>query len=134
MNNSVFVSSGETGTLTKSRSLTTTKEKNPMAFERRGAAAWSIHPGGGLKEEFMKPLKLSSYAVAKAIHVPVQGLHDIVLEKRGVTPAMALRLARYFETTEEFWLNLQAGYELTLQHKRLKKSLKAIRPARRSVA
>jgi len=105
-----------------------------MAFERQAPAAWSIHPGEILKEEFMKPLELSSYAVAKALHVPAQGVHDIVLRKRGVTPAMAIRFARLFGTTEEFWLNLQAHYELGEARKRLRKSLKSIRPLRRNVA
>ena len=105
-----------------------------MAFEREAPAAWSIHPGEILKEEFMKPLELSSYAVAKALHVPVQGVHDIVLRKRGITPAMAMRFARLFATTEEFWLNLQAAYELGLARKRLRRALKSIQPVRRSVA
>jgi antitoxin HigA-1 len=103
-----------------------------MTLERRGPAGWAIHPGEILKEEFMAPLELSSYAVAKALHVPVQGVHDIVLRKRGITPAMALRFARLFGTTEEFWLNLQASYELAHEQKRLKKSLNSIRPIRRS--
>ncbi len=103
-----------------------------MALERRGHSAWTIHPGEVLKEEFMKPMGLSSYAVAKALHVPAQGLHDIVLRKRGITPAMAMRLARFFETSEEFWLNLQSAYELAVQRKKLGKALREIRPVRRT--
>jgi addiction module HigA family antidote len=103
-----------------------------MAFERRGPAGWAIHPGEILKEEFMRPLGLSSYAVAKGLHVPAQGFHDIVLRKRGITPAMAMRLARFFETSEEFWLNLQSAYELAVQRKKLGKALREIRPVRRT--
>lgn len=103
-----------------------------MALERRERSAWTIHPGEVLKEEFMKPMALSSYAVAKALHVPAQGVHDIVLRKRGITPAMAMRLARLFETSEEFWLNLQSAYELALERKKLGKALREIRPVRRT--
>jgi addiction module HigA family antidote len=103
-----------------------------MALERRGQSAWTIHPGEILKEEFMRPMGLSSYAVAKALHVPAQGLHDIVLRKRGITPAMAMRLARFFETSDEFWLNLQSAYELAVQRKKLGKALREIRPVRRT--
>jgi addiction module HigA family antidote len=71
-----------------------------------------IHPGEQLREEFMKPLKLSAYKLAKDVDVPVSRIQDIVGERRGITGDTALRLARYFGTTPEFWLNMQRDYDL----------------------
>lgn len=73
---------------------------------------WSIHPGEILREEFIKPLGLTSYRLAKDIHVPVPRIHDIILEKRGITADTALRLSKYLGTTVEFWMNLQDDYEM----------------------
>jgi len=72
------------------------------------------HPGEVLREEFMVPLALSSNALAIALRVPVTRINEIVNERRGITADTALRLARYFGTTPEFWLNLQTGYELSV--------------------
>ncbi|MGN7798556.1 HigA family addiction module antitoxin [Leifsonia sp. 22587] len=71
-----------------------------------------ITPGEVLYEEFMVPLGLTKYALAKALHVPAQRIGDIVAGKRAISPDTALRLARAFGTTAEFWLNLQAHYDL----------------------
>jgi addiction module HigA family antidote len=71
-----------------------------------------IHPGEQLREEFMKPLKLSAYKLAKDVDVPVSRIQDIVGERRSITGDTALRLARYFGTTPEFWLNMQRDYDL----------------------
>jgi addiction module HigA family antidote len=72
------------------------------------------HPGEVLREEFMRPLGLSSNALARELHVPPNRITSIVgAEARAVTPDTALRLARYFGTTAEFWLNLQAAYDLS---------------------
>jgi addiction module HigA family antidote len=71
-----------------------------------------LHPGEVLREEFMKPLKLSAYAVAKAGRVPRTRIERIAKEQIGITADTALRLAKLFDTTPEFWLNLQAQYEL----------------------
>jgi addiction module HigA family antidote len=73
-----------------------------------------IHPGEILREEFMKPLGLSQNALARALQVPPRRINEIVLEKRGITADTALRLARYFGTTAELWIGLQADYELRL--------------------
>jgi antitoxin HigA-1 len=73
-----------------------------------------IHPGEILREEFMKPLGLSQNALARALNVPPRRINEIVLEKRGITADTALRLARYFGTTAEMWLGLQADYDLRL--------------------
>jgi addiction module HigA family antidote len=71
-----------------------------------------IHPGEILREEFLAPLDMSAHALAMALHVPAPRINDIVRERRAVTPDTALRLARYFDTTAQFWLNLQSSFDL----------------------
>ena len=71
-----------------------------------------IHPGEVLKEDFLKPLALSQYMLAKALGVPQIRISQIVNGKLAVTPDTALRLARYFGTTPEFWLGMQMTYDL----------------------
>ena len=71
-----------------------------------------VHPGKILWDEFLEPMALSVYRLARAIKVPRPRLNDIVLERRGITVDTALRLGRYFGTTPDFWLNLQTRYEL----------------------
>ena len=71
-----------------------------------------IHPGEILREEFLVPLGMTAHALSPAIHVPATRVNDIVNGKRGITADTALRLARYFGNTPEFWLNLQAAYDL----------------------
>lgn len=71
-----------------------------------------VHPGEQLREEFMKPLGLSAYRLAKDLKVAVSRIQEIVAEKRAVSGDTALRLARYFRTSPEFWLNLQRDYDL----------------------
>ncbi|MEN2468552.1 HigA family addiction module antitoxin [Burkholderia sp. GS2Y] len=71
-----------------------------------------IHPGEVLREEFLVPLEMSVNALALALNVPAPRLHEIVKERRGITADTAYRLARYFETSPEFWLNLQTAYDL----------------------
>lgn len=71
-----------------------------------------IHPGEQLREEFMVPLGLSSNALARAIDVTPARINEIVRERRGITADTALRLARYFGTSHNFWLNLQARYDV----------------------
>lgn len=73
---------------------------------------WNIHPGEILREEYMKPLGLSVYSLAKQLKVTRPRLNDIVLERRAITADTALRLARYFGTTPHFWMNMQSSYEL----------------------
>jgi antitoxin HigA-1 len=73
-----------------------------------------IHPGEVLREEFLIPHGLSASALARELRLPAPRINDIVRERRGVTPDTALRLARFFGTTPQFWLNLQASYELKL--------------------
>ncbi|MCA0340781.1 MAG: HigA family addiction module antidote protein [Proteobacteria bacterium] len=71
-----------------------------------------IHPGEILREEFLIPLEMSANALAMALHVPAPRINDIVRERRSITPDTALRLARYFDTTAQFWLNLQTAFDL----------------------
>lgn len=72
----------------------------------------AIHPGEILREEFLVPLEMSANALAMALHVPAPRINDIVRERRAITPDTALRLARYFDTTAHFWLNLQTAFDL----------------------
>ena len=78
-----------------------------------------IHPGEILREEFLLPLGMSAHALALELKVPAPRVNDIVRERRAVTPDTALRLARYFGTTAQFWLNLQTSYELKVAEREL---------------
>jgi addiction module HigA family antidote len=84
-----------------------------MTIPRKGAPHWSLHPGEILREEFLKPMDISAYELAKRLHVPAPRVNDIVLERRGISADTAVRLSRFFGTTEQFWLNLQATYEVS---------------------
>jgi addiction module HigA family antidote len=79
----------------------------------------AIHPGEILFEEFLKPLELSQYRLSKDISVPPRRINQIVHGTRSITADTALRLARYFGTSERFWLNLQARYDLETERDRL---------------
>ena len=88
-----------------------------------------VHPGEVLSEEFLKPMELSQNRLALDIGVPPRRINEIVLEKRGVTADTALRLARYFNMSPQFWLGLQMDYELDLAEEALSKRLdREIRP------
>ena len=78
-----------------------------------------IHPGEVLREEFLVPLGVNAHALAMALKVPAPRINDIVRERRSITPDTALRLARYFGTTPQFWLNLQASYDLKIAEREL---------------
>jgi len=71
-----------------------------------------IHPGEIIREEYLVPLQMTSHALAMALRVPAPRINDIVRERRAVSPDTALRLARYFNTTAQFWLNLQSSFDL----------------------
>ena len=79
-----------------------------------------IHPGEILMEEFLKPMRISQYRLAKDINVPAHRINEIVQGKRAITPDTALRLSRYFEISERFWVNLQARYDLEVVKDKLK--------------
>jgi antitoxin HigA-1 len=78
-----------------------------------------IHPGEILQEEFLAPLSISQYRLAKETSVPPRRINEIVRGSRAISADTALRLARYFGTSERFWLNLQARYDLEVEKDRL---------------
>ena len=78
-----------------------------------------VHPGEVLLEEFLKPMNITQYRLAKDLSVPPRRVNEIVLRKRGITADTALRLGRYFGTSEQFWLNLQSEYDLDVERDRL---------------
>ena len=83
------------------------------------------HPGAVLREDFLKPLGMSQYALAKAIAVPQIRVSEVVNGKRAITPDTALRLARYFGTSAEFWLGMQTTYELETARDRIGAEIEA---------
>jgi addiction module HigA family antidote len=84
-----------------------------------------IHPGEVLLEEFLRPLGISQYQLAKDISVPARRINEIVHGKRSISADTALRLARYFSLSERFWLNLQARYDLEVEKDRLAQRLES---------
>ncbi|MCH8124930.1 HigA family addiction module antidote protein [candidate division KSB1 bacterium] len=82
-----------------------------------------IHPGEILLEEFLKPMGISQYRLAKDISVPARRINEIVQGKRAITPDTALRLSKFFGLSERFWINLQARFDLELEKDRLKNRL-----------
>ena len=99
-----------------------------MARKKRPAKLWNIHPGEILREEFLKPMGMTAYELAKRLRVPVPRINDIVLERRGITADTALRLARFFGTSPQFWMNLQGSYEVRLAKVRLAREVQRIQP------
>ena len=91
-----------------------------------------IHPGEILMKDFLEPLEISQYRLANSICVPPRRINEIVHGKRSVTADTALRLARYFGTSERFWMNLQARYDLEVEKdrlgSRLTKEVEVLRP------
>jgi antitoxin HigA-1 len=87
-----------------------------------------VHPGEILLEEFLRPLDVSQYQLAKELGVPARRINEIVHGQRRISADTALRLARYFGTSERFWMNLQARYDLEIEKDRLGAALDGIRP------
>lgn len=87
-----------------------------------------IHPGEVLKHDFMEPFALSATSLAKAIGVTPARISEIVRQRRGITAETALRLAKYFNTDAQSWMNLQDRYELAVAERAAAKALKGIRP------
>ncbi len=90
-----------------------------MSGQRLPAA----HPGQFLRDEFLTPLNLSVYALARALNVPRPRLNDIVRGRRSVSADTALRLARYFGTSPQFWVNLQTRYDLDIAERTLRRTI-----------
>ena len=92
-----------------------------------------VHPGEVLREDYLKPLEMSVNALAKRLGVPTSRINDIALERRGVTPDTAMRLARFFGGDARSWLNLQSGYDLRVAEiERAQEIEQAIEPRQRS--
>jgi len=87
-----------------------------------------IHPGEILREEYLVPLGISAGALARALHLPRTHIERIVKEEVGITPDTALRLARFFRTTAEFWMNMQTSYELAAEEHSKRAELESIKP------
>lgn len=86
------------------------------------------HPGEMLQEEFLKPMGLTVQQLADAIHLPVQQVDELVDSRRAVTPTTALRLAKYFGNSADFWLNLQMRWDLYFAQRAEARELEAIAP------
>jgi len=82
-----------------------------------------VHPGEILLKDFLKPLGLSQYRLAQGLSVPPRRINEIVLGKRAISADTALRLGRFFGTSERFWLNLQTAYDLDVEKDRLRTRL-----------
>jgi addiction module HigA family antidote len=82
-----------------------------------------VHPGEILQDEFLAPMRLSVYMLARVIKVPRSRVNDIVLGRRGVTVDTAFRLARYFGTTPDFWINLQSRYDLDAAERKIRRRI-----------
>jgi addiction module HigA family antidote len=92
-----------------------------------------IHPGEILREDYLKPLDMSAHALSKALHVPPDRINNIVLERRGISPDTALRLARYFGGDARSWLNFQQAYDLKIAEQEvLPRIIKEIQPMARA--
>lgn len=87
-----------------------------------------VHPGELLREEFLEQMGITPYRLAKELGVPVQRIHELVHERRGVTADTALRLSRYFGMSEGYWINAQKHYELEVEKERIGGELDDIRP------
>jgi addiction module HigA family antidote len=87
-----------------------------------------IHPGEILREEYLKPLTMSAGALAKHLNVPRTRIERLVSEETGITPDTALRLARFFSTTPDFWMAMQTGYELAIARAKKSDVFAAIKP------
>jgi addiction module HigA family antidote len=103
--------------------IVTTWKSSTITSERRKTMSKSeellppVHPGEVLREDFMKPHKLTVNKLALELHVPATRIGEIVHERRRITAETALRLARYFHTNAEFWLNLQNFYDLEVSRR-----------------
>jgi addiction module HigA family antidote len=100
--------------------------RSPLIVEETMAKLKNVHPGEVLLEEFLVPMNLSQNAVARAVCVPPRRINEIVLGKRAITADTALRLARYFGTSEQLWMGLQADYDLEEARRQLGRKIERI--------
>ena len=94
----------------------------------------AIHPGEIIKEEYLEPLKMSANALAVALRVSAPRINDVIKQKRGVSIDTALRLAIYFNTTPQFWMNLQISYDLKIAKQKMAKIKNEIIPLQATTA
>ena len=92
----------------------------------------AIHPGEILREEFMRPMAISGYALAKGLHFP--GIYEVVREERAISADTAIRLGKYFGLPAQFWLNLQDAFAVQQVRRKYSKELNAIQPLARAMA
>jgi len=90
---------------------------------------FAVHPGEILREEFMKPLGLTSNKLARELHISVPRVNDIVLERRAITADTAIRLAKYFGGSAQIWMNLQTTYDIAQANKKM--DVSSIKPIKR---
>jgi addiction module HigA family antidote len=93
-----------------------------------------IHPGEIIKEEYLEPLGMSANALAVALRIPAPRINDVIRQKRGISIDTALRLARYFNTTAQFWMNLQISYDLKNARQKMTKIEEEIIPLQTTTA
>jgi addiction module HigA family antidote len=93
-----------------------------------------IHPGEIIKEEYLEPLGMSANALAVALRIPAPRINDVIRQKRGISIDSALRLARYFNTTAQFWMNLQISYDLKIARQKMIKIEEEIIPLQTTTA
>jgi antitoxin HigA-1 len=130
MSNIEFVLFGQLWGLTKQKLLIITngswRKENIMV--RIPTNRTPTHPGEMLLEEFLNPMGLTQRELANAIHVPYQRVNDIVNGRRGITPSTALRLAKYFNMTPDFWMNVQLRWDMYFAQQDEIKVLETIKP------
>ena len=123
------VSSLKMGMRSMLRLLTITEQGGNMRTVENGMRP--IHPGEVLREEFLVPMGITPHALALALHVPAPRINDIVRERRAITADTAMRLARFFNMSAEFWMGLQSDFEVALAKKSLATDLESIQPFKR---
>lgn len=129
MTSTGYVFNGHPLVLSKLKSRTTIKsEKKEATMIRVPTHRQPTHPGEMLLEEFLNPMDVTQRQLADAIHVPYQRINEIINGKRGVTPATALRLARFFGISADYWMNLQQRWDLYEAHQVEGKLLNTIKP------
>lgn len=104
-----------------------------MERKMEGQKLAPVHPGEILFEEFLEPMQLSQYRLAKSLQVPPRRINEIIQGKRRISADTALRLAQFFGTSERFWMNLQVRYDLEVEKDRLGDHIAQIQPFNRGV-
>jgi addiction module HigA family antidote len=99
-----------------------------MRANKEQSSIWKMHPGEILRNEFLKPMGISANELPRSIHVPAPRINDIVLKRRRITADTAVRLACFFNMSEEFWMNLQLQYEVRAARQRLRRTIRKIQP------